>query len=130
MRAPPATESPAYHGEYMPHRSLDVSDEEARESDEGERLRGLEREVESRASRESVPRERAVRVPVQREHDPQDVADLQAAVERLQEAEEELRQQNLELESAREQLEYERQRYIELFEFAPDGYVVTDPAGV
>jgi PAS domain S-box-containing protein len=75
-------------------------------------------------------RERTVDVPVQREHDVQALADLQAAVEKLEVAEEELRQQNYELERAREAVEFERQRYIELFEFAPDGYVVTDPSGI
>ena len=43
--------------------------------------------------------------------------------------EEELRQQNEELEVARASLEVERQRYRDLFQFAPNGYMVTDAAG-
>ena len=53
--------------------------------------------------------------------------ELGAALEELQVAEEELRQQNSELADARALVEAERQRYQELFEFAPDGYLVTDP---
>jgi PAS domain S-box-containing protein len=56
--------------------------------------------------------------------------DLQLALEELQIAEEELRQQNEELMEARQATEVERQRYQELFEFAPDGYLVTDMYGV
>ncbi|MEH2240980.1 PAS domain S-box protein [Nostoc sp.] len=56
--------------------------------------------------------------------------ELQQAFEELQIVEEELRQQNEELAVARELVELERQRYQDLFEFAPDGYLVTDAAGV
>jgi PAS domain S-box-containing protein len=56
--------------------------------------------------------------------------DLSSALEELHVAAEELRQQNEELASARELVEAERQRYQDLFEFAPDGYLVTDPEGV
>jgi PAS domain S-box-containing protein len=45
-------------------------------------------------------------------------------------AEEELRRQNEELAAARELVEAERRRYRDLFEFAPDGYLVTDAEGV
>lgn len=55
---------------------------------------------------------------------------LQTTLEELQVAQEELRQQNEALTAAREQAEVERQRYQELFEFAPDGYLVTDAQGV
>ncbi|MFW6115600.1 MAG: PAS domain S-box protein [Chloroflexota bacterium] len=44
--------------------------------------------------------------------------------------EEEVRRQNEELRAAREALEAEHRRYEELFEFAPDGYVVTDAKGI
>jgi len=40
-----------------------------------------------------------------------------------------LSQQNQELEITQRALEVERQRYQELFEEAPDGYLVTDPQG-
>ena len=52
--------------------------------------------------------------------------EISTALEELQVAEEELRQQNSELADARALVEAERQRYQELFEFAPDGYLVTD----
>jgi PAS domain S-box-containing protein len=53
-----------------------------------------------------------------------------ASVEELQVAGEELRQQNEELTQAQEVIEAQRGRYRDLFEFAPDGYLVTDPAGI
>ncbi|MBN3896914.1 MAG: PAS domain S-box protein [Nostoc sp. NOS(2021)] len=56
--------------------------------------------------------------------------ELQQALEELQVVEEELRQQNEELAVARELVELERQRYQDLFEFAPDAYLVTDVAGI
>lgn len=56
--------------------------------------------------------------------------ELQVAMEALQIAEQELRQQNEELVIARHSAELERQRYQELFEFAPGGYLVTDVYGV
>lgn len=55
---------------------------------------------------------------------------LQNALEELHVAEEEIKAQNQELEVARSQVEAERQRYQDLFEFAPDGYLVTDLLGI
>lgn len=55
--------------------------------------------------------------------------ELQVALEEVQIIEEELRQQNEELVNTRQQIELERQRYQDLFEFAPDGYLVTDVTG-
>ncbi len=52
------------------------------------------------------------------------------SVEELQVAAEELNQQNAELIATREEIEAQRSRYLNLFEFAPDGYLVTDPKGV
>ena len=43
--------------------------------------------------------------------------------------EEELREQNEALATAREMMEMERRRYQELFDLAPDGYLVTDASG-
>jgi|GEM_PF-5430657 len=54
---------------------------------------------------------------------------LETTLVELQAAEDELRQQNEELVMAREIAELERQRYQDLFEFAPDAYLVTDPTG-
>lgn len=56
--------------------------------------------------------------------------ELGTASEELQVACEELRQQNEALAAAREQVEAERQRYQNLFELAPDAYLVTDSEGV
>ncbi|MGH7527537.1 MAG: PAS domain-containing protein, partial [Gemmatimonadales bacterium] len=52
------------------------------------------------------------------------------AIEELRVAEEELRQQNQQLIAAQLDIELERQRYRELFDLAPDAYLVTDVAGV
>lgn len=53
-----------------------------------------------------------------------------STLEELHVATEELRQQTDELLAARQDTEAQRQRYQELFEFAPDGYLVTDSDGV
>jgi len=60
---------------------------------------------------------------------PEAFEEFQHALEELQTAEEELRQQNEELELTRRAVEAERRRYQELFDFAPDGYLVTDAKG-
>ena len=52
------------------------------------------------------------------------------AIERLQVANERLGAQNEELARARRQADAEHQRYQELFELAPDGYLVTDRDGI
>jgi PAS domain S-box-containing protein len=56
--------------------------------------------------------------------------ELQASLQELQTVEEELRLNNDALGESRKKLEEERQRYQDLFEFAPDGYLVTDAFGV
>lgn len=56
--------------------------------------------------------------------------ELQQTLKELQLVEEELRQHNEELAIAREIAELERQRYQDLFEFAPYGYLVSDAKGV
>jgi PAS domain-containing protein len=60
---------------------------------------------------------------------PEILEDWQTALEELHVAEEEQYQQNEALAAARLTAEVERQRYQELFDFAPDGYLVTDPDG-
>jgi PAS domain S-box-containing protein len=60
---------------------------------------------------------------------PTALSELNSSVEELQVAYEELRQQNEELAGVQKRLELERQRYEELFQFAPDGYLVTDADG-
>ncbi|MBW4678876.1 MAG: PAS domain S-box protein [Microcoleus vaginatus WJT46-NPBG5] len=54
---------------------------------------------------------------------------VNVSLEELRVAREELSHQNEQLSVTREQLERERQRYKELFEFAPDAYLVTDENG-
>jgi PAS domain S-box-containing protein len=56
--------------------------------------------------------------------------DLKVALEELRVAEEELRHQNEELAATHAQLDLERRRYQELFEFAPNPYLITDLAGI
>lgn len=51
-------------------------------------------------------------------------------LEELHIAEEELRTQNDELLQAQDGLQQERGRYLEMFEHAPDGYLVTDRSGL
>ncbi len=84
-----------------------------------ERLATLEQQVKS-AGEASVPA--GVQVEA--------LTELSIVLEELQVAEEELRLQNEELMTARQMVEMERQRYQDLFDFAPDGYLVTDPQGV
>nr|WP_243146738.1 PAS domain-containing protein [Scytonema sp. UIC 10036] len=60
---------------------------------------------------------------------PTALEELNTAFEELKVAEEELRAQNEALATARQTVEAERQRYLDLFEFAPDGYLVTDAHG-
>lgn len=57
---------------------------------------------------------------------PDALEELQTAIEELRVAEEELRQQNEELLFSQLAVELGHQRYKELLEFAPDGYLVTD----
>lgn len=56
--------------------------------------------------------------------------ELRIAIEELQVAEEELHQQSEVLVAAQSSIDIERQCYQDLFEFAPDAYVVTDLYGV
>jgi two-component system, cell cycle sensor histidine kinase and response regulator CckA len=58
------------------------------------------------------------------------IAELAYAVEELDVAMEELRLQNEELGATRHQLELERQRYQELFNLAPEAYIVTDERAI
>jgi PAS domain S-box-containing protein len=55
--------------------------------------------------------------------------ELSAAVEELLAAEEELREQNEKLEAVQSALTAQRQRYQDLFDLAPDSYLVSDVEG-
>ena len=54
---------------------------------------------------------------------------LSTSLEELYVAEEELRQQNEQLVEYQQKIDKERQRYQELFDFAPDGYIISDTYG-
>jgi len=56
--------------------------------------------------------------------------ELSETLEELQVAGEELWQQDEELALTRQGIEAERQRYLELFDLAPDAYLITDPFGI
>jgi PAS domain S-box-containing protein len=58
------------------------------------------------------------------------IEEVSICLEELQITTEELQQQNEELLITRLDLETERQRYQDLFDFAPDGYLVTDLQGI
>ena len=73
----------------------------------------------------SSPAEGASRPPA----DGSEARDAGLLLEELNVAEEELHAQHDEIVSSRERVEEERSRYAELFELAPDAYVVTDAAG-
>ncbi len=60
---------------------------------------------------------------------PDALEELNATVEELRVAEEEMRAQNEELMQTRLRVEAERHRYQDLFEFAPEGYIITDRDG-
>ncbi|KAM3099589.1 PAS domain-containing sensor histidine kinase [Phormidesmis sp. 146-35] len=55
--------------------------------------------------------------------------ELHVSLEELQVAQDELCQQQNAILEAQDAIESERQRYCELFEFAPDGYLITDRFG-
>ena len=57
---------------------------------------------------------------------PEALEELGVSLEELRVSQEVLHEQNQELLEAHAALELERQRYQELFEFAPDGYLITD----
>jgi len=61
---------------------------------------------------------------------PANLAELDNALEELKVAEEALQEQAQKLGEALQRAEEERRRYLDLFEFAPDGYGVTDMQGV
>lgn len=72
---------------------------------------------------------RAHESPVQQPLMMQLLEELGTTLEELRIAEEELHQQVEALAASHQAVETERQRYQELFNFAPNGYVVTDPQG-
>jgi PAS domain S-box-containing protein len=105
-----------------------------RRSDEtfNQNLEGFVQKVNSVRQHSEILQQQVSELPSTSQTNPalEALEDLQAALEELHVAEEELKAQNEELAIARMTVEAERQRYQDLFEFAPDGYLVTDNAGV
>jgi len=58
------------------------------------------------------------------------ISELNSALHELQTTTVELLEQNQEMVASRQTLEDERRRYQELFDFAPDGYLLTDTEGI
>ncbi|MBE9051396.1 PAS domain S-box protein [Nostocales cyanobacterium LEGE 11386] len=58
------------------------------------------------------------------------IAEISISLEELHVSAEEIQQQNQELIATRYLVETERQRYQDIFNFAPDGYLVTDVGGI
>ena len=89
----------------------------------------LDHKFEQLRGRVDELQRRATQGPAQQQMPHDAYEELLTAMEELQVAEEQLLQQNEELVATRYAVEAERQRYQDLFEFAPDGYLVTDPEG-
>ncbi|HEX2692852.1 MAG TPA: ATP-binding protein [Gemmatimonadaceae bacterium] len=83
----------------------------------------------SRRVREARSRTRAVQAEGQGVRAAHGDDALSEALEELGVADEELRQQNDELAASRDAIDRERQKYLELFDAAPDAYIVTDEHG-
>lgn len=96
-----------------------------------ETLDNLDQQTENSLRRLNELWQRSVALPtLQKQSLTEALEEHYITVQELQVASEELRCQNEELAAARQVVEAERQRYQELFEFAPDGYLVTDPNAV
>lgn len=86
--------------------------------------------IEAVQQRALLLHQRASEQPIQPELLALALNDLSLVLEELRTAHEELQQQNQALADYRQQLETERQRYQNLFNLAPDGYLVSNAKGV
>jgi len=94
-----------------------------------ERVDSLDRQIgRMRSQLSSIERER--RAEGAPEGRTESSEDLRMAIEELYVAEEELRLQHEELLGVRAELEDQRRGYEELFQLAPDAYLVTNPLGI
>ena len=93
------------------------------------RLTGSHTDVSDRRQAEEALREAHTQLEQRAAELTQTNQELQNILEELQVTQEELYQQNEELVIARQTAEAQRQRYQDLFDFAPNGYVVTDARG-
>jgi two-component system sensor histidine kinase UhpB len=92
--------------------------------------RHLDRAVAAAKRRLDRLQQRAAKAPARTAVVAAALEELHITLEELQVTSEELRQQTEELAQARQHAEAERQRYQELFDCAPDAYLVTDLAAV
>ncbi len=90
----------------------------------------FDQQIEDRYWGVATALQHASEPPLQQKVATESLNELRTSLKELQELQEELRQQNAELVAEHQALEAERQRYQELFEFAPDAYLVTDAQGV
>ena len=94
-------------------------------------IKNFEKKVEALRKRYLVLRHSKEELPLPKQHLLQEAfKELYSALEELEAAKEELRQQHEQLSETQAKVETERQRYQDLFEFAPDGYLATDANGV
>lgn len=89
----------------------------------------ISQQIDAVYQRALLLRQQATAMPVQEDLLEEALKELYFVLEELQTADEELRHQNQLLIATRYKVEVEKQRYRTLFEFAPDGYLVTDPKG-
>lgn len=87
-------------------------------------------QIEAVYQRALLLRQRATEFPVQSVLLNEALQELALVLEELQASEEEVRRQNQRLIETQQQVEIERNQYKDLFNHAPDGYLVTDKTGV
>ncbi len=87
-------------------------------------------QIEAVYQRALLLRQRAIETPARADLVEAALAELTFVLEELQTSQEDLQLQNRILVATRQQVEAERQSNRELFDFAPDGYLVTDNAGI
>jgi len=90
----------------------------------------MSQQIEAVYQRALRLRQHALESPVHQNLVEKSLHDLYLVLEELQTAQDELHQQHHELLATRQAVESERQRYQTLFDFAPNGYIVTDRKGI
>ena len=90
---------------------------------------GCDRQAREAQSRFDELTHRVGRIAEQQPLVGETMRELSTALQELRAAADELQQQNEELAETHELVDEERRRYQELFDDAPDGYLVTDPKG-
>ncbi|MFH7245084.1 MAG: PAS domain-containing protein [Spirulina sp.] len=89
----------------------------------------MELKIEAIYQRALALQQRASETPIQADLLATALHDLHGVLEELRAAQEELLQQNQALVEAHQTIELERQRYQDLFNLAPQAYLVTDATG-